>query len=129
MKKAPIPWAALPNAEYIDRIVASCATKKLRAKWGPQPYGNWGREADRAAFYACQVNPLRTQCRNAMDGWVSGVTYASEAIGALIAWDDCGALMDMPVDAVKLLAASDHHPAVLLLPAMQVIEEQLKSKT
>ena len=41
-----------------------------------------------------------------------------DAIVALHAWPEDSALMlDMPVDAVRLLAASGHHPAVLMLPA------------
>jgi hypothetical protein len=39
---------------------------------------------------------------------------------ALVAWPDSVALLGMPVDAVKLMAAAGHHPAVLLLPAVIV---------
>ncbi|CAB4123494.1 hypothetical protein UFOVP48_7 [uncultured Caudovirales phage] len=45
---------------------------------------------------------------------------ARDALAALIAWDDCGHLFDMPVDAVKTLAACEHHAAVLLLPAVTI---------
>jgi hypothetical protein len=48
-----------------------------------------------------------------------------DAIAALIAWDDCANILDMPADAVRLLAASGHHPAVLLLPAVLAMEENV----
>jgi hypothetical protein len=39
------------------------------------------------------------------------------------AWDDCGVFLDMPPDAVRLVAASGHHPAILLLPAAIVFSK------
>jgi hypothetical protein len=48
---------------------------------------------------------------------------ARDAIAALIAWDDCAVFLDMPPDAVRLVAASGHHPALLLLPAAIVFSK------
>jgi hypothetical protein len=84
-------WAHLPNAAHIDRVLASlAATPEL---WGAARGATWTA------------------------AWDAAWDAAYNAIAALIAWDDCGVFLDMPPDAVRLVAASGHHPAVLLLPA------------
>jgi hypothetical protein len=45
---------------------------------------------------------------------------------ALGAWDDCSHLLDMPADAVRLLASAGHHPAVLLYPAVLALNGEDK---
>ena len=54
--------------------------------------------------------------------WDAAWNAAWDALAALIAWDDCAPILDMPADAVRLLAAVGHHPAVLLLPAVLAME-------
>jgi hypothetical protein len=45
-------------------------------------------------------------------------------MSALVAWDDCAGILDMPVDAVRFLVANGHQPAILLLPAVLAMEEK-----
>ena len=57
--------------------------------------------------------------------WDAARDAAWVAIAALVAWDDAGGLLGMPADALKLLAASGHAPAVLLLPFCTLFEKEL----
>jgi hypothetical protein len=116
-------WAHLPNATHIDRVLASlAATPEL---WTAT------RDAARDAAWDAAYDATRDATRDAARGaarddargaaWdaARGASrYAAwDAIAALIAWDDCAVFLDMPPDAVRLVAASGHQPAVLLLPA------------
>jgi hypothetical protein len=100
-------WSHLPNAAHIDRMLAHLKAHPDRcavawsAAWGAA----W--DATRGAAWGAARDDTRA------------------AITALIAWDDCAGILDMPVDAVKFLAANGHHPAVLLLPAVLVMKEKL----
>ena len=113
-------WAHLPNAKLIDRLAADYARQPdaWSDAWGQTASlvgkatrdivwrGTWTEAsgADHAATRAC-VRKLESALL-----WRPCIT--------LIAWPEDSALMlDMPVDAVRLLAASGHHPAVLMLPA------------
>ena len=93
-------WAYLPNAPHIDRVLAdlSARAEVWAAAWDAAYYAAWDAawNAARGAAYSA----------------------ARDAIRALVAWDDCSELLDLPPDAVRLLAASGHHPAVLLYPAV-----------
>ena len=88
-------WAHLPNAKRIDRVLADLREHPQR----------WDSARDAALDAAWDA------ARDA--AWVA----AWGACAALVAWDDAGDLLDLPVDAVRLLAGVGHHSAVLLLPA------------
>ena len=116
-------WAHLPNATHIDRVLASLtANPKL---WDAARGAAW-RTAWRAARGAA-LGAAWDAARGAAWGAALGAAWGAArdaawgaawgAVAALIAWDDCGVFLDMPPDAVRLVAASGHHPAVLLLPA------------
>ena len=49
---------------------------------------------------------------------------ARDALLTLIAWDDCAYLLDLPPDAVRLIAASGNHAAVLLLPTIIALNKE-----
>jgi hypothetical protein len=51
------------------------------------------------------------------------VGAALGAISALIAWDDCAYLLDLPIDEVRVTASKGNHAAVLLLPAVIALQE------
>ena len=115
----PTAWAHLPNAALIDRILAD-----LRAR--PQAWTaacDAAYDAARDAAWGAAWDAARGAAYDAArdDAWYAARTAARDAArGAtltLIAWDDCAYVLDMPADAVRLLAANGHHPAVLLLPA------------
>ena len=85
-------WAHLPNAPYIDRILDDLHNN---------PHA-WAAARDAA--------------RDAARGAAWGAAWG--ACVALVAWDDCGYILDMPADAVRLLAGVGNHAAILLLPAV-----------
>ena len=134
-------WAHLPNAAHIDRVLASltdtpelwhaardAAREAARdAAW----YAAWDTAWD-TARYAARGTAWDTARDAAWDAarsaaWGAARDFAWDAargaIAALVAWDDCGVFLDMPPDAVRLVAASGHHPAVLLLPAAIVFSK------
>ena len=81
-------WSHLPNAGHIDAVLAH-----LR-----QHPDRW------------------SAARDAARGAARGAAW--DACTALTAWDDCAYILDMPADAVRLLAGVGNHAAVLLLPAV-----------
>ena len=128
-------WAHLPNATHIDRVLASLtANPEL---WGTARDAAWhtawhtartaARDAARDAdwddvwtdIWDAEWDDVRDDARRAARDTAWG------AIAALIAWDDCGVFLNMPPDAVRLVAASGHHPAVLLLPAAIVFNPSI----
>ena len=112
-------WAHLPNATHIDRVLASlAATPEL---WTTA----WDAARD-AAWYAAWTAARGAARGAARDASRDASRYAARyAIAALVAWDDCAVFLDMPPDAVRLVAASGHHPAVLLLPAAIVFNPSI----
>ena len=106
-------WAHLPNAAHIDRVLAS--PREFPEVWTAARDAAWtaARDAARDAAWGA----ARDAARGA--AW----TAAREALLALIAWDDSAVFLDMPPDAVRLVAASGHHPAILLLPAAIVFSK------
>ena len=132
-------WAHLPNATHIDRVLASLtatpevwkATRDATrdAAWGAtrgaalDAARDVARDAARDAARTAALDAARTAALDA--AWTTTWDAARDAIAALIAWDDCGVFLDMPPDAVRLMAASGHHPAVLLLPAAIVLDPSI----
>jgi hypothetical protein len=113
-------WDNLPNAKHIDAVLAH--VKQHPDKW------RTARDAARDAARGAALDAARDAARGAALDAARGAALdaargaawdaAWDACVALIAWDDAGDLLAMPVDAVRLLAACGHHPAVLLLPAV-----------
>jgi hypothetical protein len=89
-------WSHLPNAKYIDRIIA-------HVKANPKA---WDAAWD-AAFAGA-----RGAARVAARG----------AISALVAWDRAGDLMDLPAEQVNILALLGDQTALLMYPAIRAIE-------
>jgi hypothetical protein len=134
-------WAHLPNAAHIDRVLASlAATPKAwtaargaawTAAWTParSAAGDAARDAARGAAWDAAWDAAWGAAWDAAwdaargAAWDAARGAAWGAIAALIAWDDCGVFLDMPPDAVRLVAASGHHPAILLLPAAIVFSK------
>ena len=132
-------WAHLPNAAHIDRVLVSlkdnpelwgtardtawdAAWDAARdaawdAAWDAARGAAWGaaRDAARDAAWGAAWGATRRAARDAAQD--AAWDAARGAIAALIAWGDCGVFLDMPPDAVRLVAAVGNHPAILLLPA------------
>ena len=128
-------WAHLPNATHIDRVLASLtATPELwdaaydaaydaarTAAW----HAAWdaARNAARGAEWDAARDAAWRTARDA--AWDAARDAAWDAIAALIAWDDCAVFLNMPPDAVRLVAASGNHPSILLLPAAIVFNSSI----
>ena len=95
----PNAWDDLPNAKHIAAVLAH--VKQHPDRW--------------SAAYAA--------ARDAAWGAARG------ACAALVAWDDCAYILDMPADAVRLLAAVGNHAAILLLPAVLAMTETSKEQS
>ena len=116
------PWAHLPNAVHIDRILAS--VKENPEKWDAERSAacdaahtaawNAAWDAARGAAYNAAWDAAQDAARDA----------ARDAVAALIAWDDCAYMLDMPEDALKVLRAVGSQPAVLLSVAAKVLRAE-----
>ena len=114
-------WAHLPNAKHIDRILASLEAHpdKWEAAWTETQTATYIEAWD--AAYIAGRGPERTAAQAAAQ-------YASpyeswSAISALIAWDDCAYMLELPEDALKLLRAVDNQQALLLSAAAKILKE------
>ena len=91
-------WARLPNAEHIDRVLAHL--KAHPDRWSAAWDAAW--DAARGAAWGA----------------------ARGAILALVAWDDCAYILDLPSGAVRLMCAVNNHKAILLYPAVLAMSEE-----
>ena len=96
-------WAHLPNAALIDEVLTSLEAhpKKWDAARGT------ARDAARGAAWDA--------------GWDAARGAAWNAIAALIAYDDAGQFMKLPVEQLKAMHRLDPHPMYLLLQPAAVI--------
>ena len=127
MTTTPPPWAHLPNALHIDRILADLKARPdvwgaaldaaldaaRGAAWGAARGAAWGvahdaRGAARDAAWDAAWDAARGAAWDAAWG----------AIAALVAWDDCSHLLGYTPDEVRALAAIGSPAAILLLPAV-----------
>jgi hypothetical protein len=97
-------WADLPNAKYIDLVIDSL-------KKNPVSYSAAG-DASRGAVWDASRGAV----------WDAARTAAWNAILALIAWDDCGYLLEENPEDAKILALLGHQAAVLLYPACVALQ-------
>jgi hypothetical protein len=111
-------WSDLPNAKYIDLVIASMKKNPaaLAAAWGA------ARGAARAA--AWDAAAARAAARDAAwdAAWDAAKEAAWTAVLALIAWDDCGYLLEEKPENVKMLALLGNHAAVLLYHACLALQ-------
>ena len=118
-------WDHLPNAKHIDRVLEE-AFKKNPASWKAAWHAAW--HVVRNAAWHAAWHAVAEASRNA--AWYAVWNAARDAAGyaardavlALIAYDDCAYLLDMPADQVKILALLGMPAAVLLYPACVIFE-------
>ena len=126
-------WAHLPNAAHVDRVLASL--KKNPKRWSTAP----GLTADAVwdaaweAAWDAAGNAARGTVRNAAwdaawdAAWVAARgtvrDAARDAVLALIAWDDCAYILELPEDALKVLRAVGNEQAILLSAAANILRE------
>ena len=100
-------WAHLPSAALIDEVLASLEASC--EKWS----------AARGAVWDAAWHAARDAAWDATWGAARGA--ARDAIAALVAYDDAGQFMKLPVDHLQRLYRLDPHPMFLLLqPASMV---------
>lgn len=114
-------WYDLPNAKHIDRVLAHTAAHPK--KWAAARDAAWDDARDAAwdAAWAAARAAARDAARDA--AWAAVRDAARDAAWCLIAWDDCGYILDLPPDVVRTLAGAGNHAAVLLLPAVIAMYE------
>ena len=111
----PTAWAHLPNAAHIDEVLASL--KAHPERWDAARDAAWDAARDAAWDVAWDVawnaawNAARDAARDA--AWY--------AVAALIAYDDAGQFMKLPVGQLKAMHRLDPHPMYLLLQPAAVI--------
>jgi leucyl aminopeptidase (aminopeptidase T) len=114
-------WAHLPNAEHIDRILAS--SKAHPDKWAAASaaysaaYSTaWDAVWDVAysAVYSAAQSAARETAR---------YSAARGAILALVAGDDCAYMLELPEDTLTVLRAVGNQQALLLSVAAKILRE------
>ena len=124
----PTEWSHLPNAVHIDRILASFKSHSDQWKLAWEVTDNVADEDmswDNAWDTARKVES--DAVRDAI--WLSAAAViwdeertevwhaVSSALLCLIAYDDCGHMLDSEVGELKMLAALGDQKAILMLPA------------
>jgi hypothetical protein len=122
-------WSHLPNAEHIDWVIASvehhlevwAATRGAAAPWEAAWDTTWETTSDTT----CNAwNAARDAVLGVAD--VVAWSAARGAILALIVYDDCAHLLNMPSEKLKTWVVLSEQPAaVLLLPAV-IAREQIR---
>jgi hypothetical protein len=117
-------WADLPNAKYIDLVLASMNKNPAAwdAAWGAAWNAAWGAAKDAARAMVREA--VWDEVRDAAWGAASDAAWGAawDATLALIAWDDCDYLLEEKPENVKMLALLGNHAAVLLYPACVALQ-------
>ena len=138
-------WAHLPNAAHVDRILASL--KKNPEKWSTawdvagsaagyeardaawDAAGNAARGTAWEAAWDTAWEAAWDTAGNAARGTVRDAARAAArdaawvAVLALVAWDDCAYILELPEDALKVLRAVGNEQAILLSVAANILKE------
>ena len=118
-------WAHLPNAALIGEVLASLKTHPEKwgaardtawntvqsAAWGAAWSAAWDAARDAARAAARDAARAATWDAAREAAWVA----AGDVIATLIAYDDAGQFMKLPVEQLKAMYRLDPHPMYLLL--------------
>ena len=117
-------WSHLPNAAHIDRILESLrshlgqwvevSTDRRRAA---AQAGQWMVSWDVMIALARRVEWLEVEATARTSAGITCCHMAWDALLCLVAYDDCGYMIDSEVSELKMLAALGDHKAISLLPA------------
>ena len=117
-------WSHLPNAKYIDRIIAH--VKVNPTAWDAAYEASRGAAWDAAwdAAWRVAYEASRDVAQDAADDAVVDAAWdaAWDALLALVAWDHASGLMDLPAEQVKVLALLGNQAAILMYPAIKIME-------
>jgi hypothetical protein len=115
-------WKDLPNARHIDWVIAS--VKQHPKIWAPTSLVG-PIEARNTAYIAAWSSGRAWMWDTAVTSMAPAPLLASDAILAIISYDDCAHLLDMPSEQLKTWIVLTEHPAAaLLLPAV-IAREQI----
>lgn len=140
-------WAHLPNAGHIDRVLASLQAhpKKWTAAWraeqtaaitaaitaaqtaaitaarGAAWYTAWAAARSAAETAAKTAAGYEAWDEAGYAAWGTVMDAAHGAIAALVAWDDCAYILELPDDNLKELREAGNKPALLLSAAANVL--------
>ena len=128
-------WAHLPNAALIDEVLAS--VRAHPGKWNAARHATWVVSQGALWYTAWDAvqNAVRNAARDAArnEAWNAAWTVAQNAaqnmvwdtawttIATLIAYDDAGQFMKMPVEHLQRLHRIDPHPMYWLLQPAAVV--------
>jgi hypothetical protein len=113
-------WSHLPNAVLIDRVIADIGANTetwVAAQLAGFDVRGAAKDAAKDAAWAAAWDAAREAAKDA--AWA-----AADAVLALVAWDDCGHLLDTDPEQVRVLALLGQPAAVLLYPACVVLYQQ-----
>lgn len=141
-------WAHLPNAALIDWAVCSARkdpaawTAAWDAIWDASQAASWDAsrtaargavwDASRGAVWGAAWDAIWGTARNAVWSAALGAARAAvwEAILSLIAYDDCGRLLELPVEQLRFLHKADPtYPPYQLLQAALLVRQREQSAT
>ena len=139
-------WDNLPNAKHIDRVLeafkknpaswvaawdeAAADVAAWNAAWHTAGYAAWHAVSEAVSDAASDAarnavwHAVRHAARHVEAARHAARHAAKGAVLALVAYDDCAYLLDMPSDQVKILASLGMPAAVLLYPACLVFENE-----
>ena len=116
-------WDDLPNAKYIDAILASAEDPY---SWSAKEYPDNFTVIDSVWTESIQIadNLGRLTARTSALVLIDGSRWpARAAVGALIAWDDCAYMLSAELSEVQLLSCLGDPRAVMLLPARKILDQ------
>ena len=117
-------WAHLPNATHIDRVLAArqAHPDEWTPAWQVAWYEAWDAAWDAAKYTIREKARVRAGGKEYGPLWDAPIRSASGgAVMALIAWDDCAYMLDLPEDTLSELRAVGNQPALLLSVAASVL--------
>ena len=122
----PNAWDSLPNGRRIDAVLAHVRAHPEVWDAALDAARTAALDAARAAAWDAVSALVAWDAVTALVAWDAvSALVAWDAIAALVAWDDCGFILDLSPDAVRLLAASGHQPAILLYPAVIALNSEV----
>lgn len=137
-------WSNLPNAALINRIIDDLSNnyKPWAKEWSvfADSEIETARVAARLEVHDKKRNAIWSKAVESFwavpndkfhsiwdKKWDEARRVVMDATLALIAWDECGHLLDTKSEYVKSISLLGHYPAQLLLPAVIAFEKS-KSK-
>jgi len=138
--KEKTAWSHLPNAGYIDRVLASLkaypdewsaawdAARSMARGMAYDAARDEARDMAQDAAYGAAWNAAWNAAWDAVRTAARGMAYGAAwgAVAALIAYDDCAHYLDMPSDQLRVWAILSEKPAAILLLPANIAFEQIQ---